>query len=123
MAEKKKKISQVLADVDGTLVTEQKVLMGLGEDGHIISFLPGEPVLKQRKHWVAAVSHGRPEIRITMTYPVFASSHLVAFLVSGAAKSAIFREIRGGNSHVPAVEVSSVGDPIWFVDRAAAGEA
>lgn len=98
-------------------------LMGLGEDGHTASLLPGEPVLKQRDQWVAAVSHGRPEIRITMTYPVIASSRLVAFLVSGTAKSSIFQEIRSGNSHVPAVEVSSVGDLIWFVDRAAAGEA
>jgi 6-phosphogluconolactonase len=97
-------------------------LLGLGPDGHTASLLPGEPVLQERKRWVAAVSHGRPEIRITMTYPVLESSRQVAFLVSGQAKAGIFRTIRDGNSDVPAARVKPVGELIWFVDRAAAGE-
>ena len=32
-------------------------LPGLGSDGHTASLLPGEPVLNERKRWVAAVSH------------------------------------------------------------------
>ena len=64
-------------------------LLGLGPDGHTASLLPGEPVLQERKRWVAAVSHGRPEIRITMTYPAIESSRHVAFLVTGKEKAAI----------------------------------
>ena len=52
-------------------------LLGLGPDGHTASLLPGEPVLQERKRWVAAVSHGRPEVRITMTYPVIESSRQI----------------------------------------------
>jgi 6-phosphogluconolactonase len=77
-------------------------LLGLGPDGHTASLLPGEPVLQERKRWVAAVSHGRPEVRITMTYPVIESSRQVAFLVAGKEKAAIFRAIRAGGSDVPA---------------------
>jgi 6-phosphogluconolactonase len=84
--------------------------------------LPGEPVLQERKRWVAAVSHGRPEVRITMTYPVIESSRQVAFLVAGKEKAAILKTIRAGNSDVPAARVRPVGDLHWFVDRAAAGE-
>ncbi|MDB5487926.1 MAG: 6-phosphogluconolactonase, partial [Reyranella sp.] len=73
--------------------------------------------------WVAAVSHGRPEIRITMTYPVIESSRQVAFLVAGQPKAEIFKTIRAGGSDVPAARVKPVGELIWFVDRAAAGEA
>ncbi len=66
-------------------------LLGLGPDGHTASLLPGEPVLEERKRWVAAVSHGRPEVRITMTYPVIESSRHVAFLVAGKEKAADLR--------------------------------
>ena len=97
-------------------------LLGLGPDGHTASLLPGEPVLEERKHWVAAVSHGRPEVRITMTYPVIDSSRQVAFLVTGKEKAPIFKTIRARNSQVPAARVRPVGQLIWFVDRAAAGE-
>jgi 6-phosphogluconolactonase len=97
-------------------------LLGLGPDGHTASLLPGEPVLEERKRWVAAVSHGRPEVRITMTYPAIESSRRVAFLVAGKEKSAIFGAIRAGDCKTPAARIRPVGELIWFVDRAAAGE-
>ncbi|HZT20571.1 MAG TPA: 6-phosphogluconolactonase [Dongiaceae bacterium] len=97
-------------------------LLGLGSDGHTASLLPGEPVLEERRRWVAAVAHGRPEVRITMTYPVIESSRQVAFLVAGREKAGIFGAIRAGGSQVPAARVRPVGELIWFVDRAAAGE-
>ena len=97
-------------------------LLGLGGDGHTASLLPGEPALSERKHWVAVVSHGRPEVRITMTYPVLESSRRVAFLVAGKEKATIFSTIREGGSRVPAAQVRPVGELLWFVDRAAAGE-
>ncbi len=96
-------------------------LLGLGPDGHTASLLPGEPVLDERKRWVAAVSHGRPEVRITMTYPVIESSRRAAFLVAGKEKAEIFSAIRAGDSQVPAARVRPVGELFWFVDQAAAG--
>ena len=96
-------------------------LLGLGTDGHTASLLPNDPVLQERKHWVAAVSHGRPEVRITMTYPAIESSRQVAFLVAGKEKAAIFSAIRMGDTQVPAARVNPIGELIWFVDRAAAG--
>ena len=95
-------------------------LLGLGTDGHTASLLPGEPVLQERQRWVAAVSHGRPETRITITYPVIDSSRRVAFLVTGREKAAILRAIRAGSSEAPASRVRPVGELIWFVDQAAA---
>lgn len=97
-------------------------LLGLGPDGHTASLLPGEPVLAERRRWVAAVAHGRPEVRLTMTYPAIESSRRVAFLVAGREKAAMLQAIRAGGSDVPAARVRPVGELVWFVDRAAAGE-
>jgi 6-phosphogluconolactonase len=97
-------------------------LLGLGTDGHTASLLPNDPVLQERKHWVAAVSRGRPEVRITMTYPVIESSRQIAFLVTGKEKAAIFGAIRSGAGQAPAARVNPIGELIWFVDMAAAGE-
>ena len=61
-------------------------LLGLGDDGHTASLLPGQPVLKERERWAAAVPLGRSEPRITVTYPALEASELILFLVSGADK-------------------------------------
>ena len=96
-------------------------LLGLGEDGHTASLIPGEPVLNERKRWVAAVAHGRPETRITLTYPAIESSRHIAFLVSGAAKRTILREVRTRSADVPAARLHPLGDLTFLADRAAAG--
>lgn len=97
-------------------------LLGLGADGHTASLLPGQPVLEERRRWVAAVSRGRPEARVTMTYPAIESSRYVAFLVSGPEKASVLRAIRAGHSQAPAARVRPIGKLFWFVDKAAAGD-
>jgi 6-phosphogluconolactonase len=96
--------------------------LGLGEDGHTASLIPGEPVLNERKRWVAAVAHGRPETRITLTYPPIESSRHIAFLVSGAAKRDILQKVRAQSADVPAARLRPLGDLAFLADRAAAGE-
>jgi 6-phosphogluconolactonase len=96
-------------------------LLGLGEDGHTASLLPGEPVLTERKRWVAPVPKGREEERITLTYPSLNASAVVAFLVAGESKRAILDKILSGETDFPAAHIRAQGEVIWFVDRAAAG--
>jgi 6-phosphogluconolactonase len=96
-------------------------LLGLGEDGHTASLLPGQPVLQERKRWVAPVPRGREEERVTLTYPALDSSIVVAFLVSGEGKRDILDKILSGETDFPAAHIRPVGEVIWFTDRAAAG--
>jgi 6-phosphogluconolactonase len=95
-------------------------LLGLGEDGHTASLLPGSPVLDEAGRWVAAVAHGRPEARITLTYPALNASHAVAFVVSGEDKRDALAAVWRGDRASPAAGIRPLGTLHWFIDRAAA---
>ena len=82
--------------------------------------LPDQPVLEETRHWVAAVASGRPQPRITLTYPALESSAAVLFLVSGEAKRQILADVLSGRSRAPAALLRPQGELLWFVDRAAA---
>jgi 6-phosphogluconolactonase len=107
-------------ELDGAKPFFDTTLLGLGEDGHTASLLPGDRLLDERKRWVGAVAHGRPEIRITLTYPVLESSRHVAFLVAGEGKAAALRRLRAGDTRLPAARVHPLGALTLFVDAAAA---
>ena len=96
-------------------------LLGLGEDGHTASLLPGEPVLDERAHWVAAVPDGREEPRLSLTYPALESSRLIVFLVSGAGKKDALARARIADPSLPAGRLKPQGDVVWLADEAAAG--
>jgi 6-phosphogluconolactonase len=95
-------------------------LLGLGDDGHTASLLPGQPVLQEKERWAAAVPQGRGEPRITLTYPALNSSEMILFMVSGAAKRDALAQARGGL--LPAGGIKPQGEVLWLVDEAAAGE-
>jgi 6-phosphogluconolactonase len=96
-------------------------LLGVGEDGHTASLLPGSAALEVRDRWVAVVAHGRPEARITLTYPALENSRAVVFLLKGEGKRAILDRLLCGDDTVPAGRLRPIGEVLWFVDRAAAG--
>jgi 6-phosphogluconolactonase len=96
-------------------------LLGLGDDGHTASLIPGEAVLAERQRWVAVVGHGRPQTRITLTYPVLESSASTVFLVQGEGKRAILDRLLSGDDTIPAGKLRPQGDLFYLVDKAAAG--
>jgi 6-phosphogluconolactonase len=96
------------------------VLLGLGNDGHICSLLPGSPALDEKRRWVVAVTQGRPEVRITLTYPSVQSSRVTAFLVAGIDKAEAVRAVRAGDTTLPGARLRPEGELVWLLDRAAA---
>ncbi len=108
-----------LAKPDGTLL--DITILGMGDDGHTASLIPGQPVLDETTRLVAEVPQGRDEIRLTLTYPALAKSRYVVFLISGAGKAAALDRVLSGDQSLPAGRVRADGQMLWFVDREAAG--
>jgi 6-phosphogluconolactonase len=98
------------------------ILLGLGTDGHTASIFPGSEVLHETKRLVAAPWVEKLKTyRITMTLPVLNNGRSVVFLVSGAEKAEIVKEVLQGPDTYPAQQVKPInGEPHWMLDEAAA---
>jgi 6-phosphogluconolactonase len=94
-------------------------LLGLGPDGHTASLFPGTKVLEERQRWVAEVVGAKPEVRITMTYPLLESSRLTSFLVAGADKRETLARVLAGDLELPAARLRPAGQLVWYVDAQA----
>jgi 6-phosphogluconolactonase len=95
-------------------------LLGIGEDGHTASLIPGQPVLRESRRWAVAVLGARSEPRITLTFPVLDSSRDVAFLATGRGKRDAVARAQAGDQTLPAARVRPIGRLHWFTDLAAA---
>jgi 6-phosphogluconolactonase len=95
-------------------------LLGIGEDGHTASLIPGQPALRESRRWVVAVLGARSEPRITLTFPVLDSSRDVAFLATGRGKRDVVARAQAGDQALPAARVRPIGRLHWFTDLAAA---
>jgi 6-phosphogluconolactonase len=103
------------------------VLLGMGADGHTASLFPGTAALAERRRWVAANDIARLGThRITLTFPLLNQAAHAWFLVAGADKAAVLREVLEGPvdpTRLPAQGVRpEAGELVWLVDRAAAGQ-
>ena len=96
-------------------------LLSLGDDGHIASLLPGQPVLEEATRLVAAVPHGRPEARISLTYPALRRSARLLLIVVGAAKAPVLRALLAGAEDYPASKLAVDGELLVLADAAALG--
>jgi 6-phosphogluconolactonase len=98
------------------------ILLGLGTDGHTASIFPGSEVLHETKRLIAAPWVEKLNAyRITMTLPLLNNGASVLFLVSGAEKAEIVKEVLEGPQKYPAQFVQPTnGELIWMLDRDAA---
>jgi len=71
------------------------IFLGMGEDGHVASLFPGEPVAAMTDKSVYRVVRNSPKpppVRITLGYAAIAAAQQVWVLASGAGKEAALRE-------------------------------
>lgn len=100
------------------------ILLGLGTDGHTASIFPGSEVLHETKRLVAAPWVEKlKSYRITMTLALINNAASVVFLVSGAEKAEIVKEVLRGPKRYPAQKVRPAdGELRWLLDREAASK-
>ena len=96
------------------------VLLGLGTNGHTASLFPDKPVLEERRHWVGSMDDAEAGPRLTLTFPALESSRETLFLVAGADKKTVLREVMAGDRRHPAARLSPRGRLRFLADRAAA---
>ncbi|OGO69967.1 MAG: 6-phosphogluconolactonase [Chloroflexi bacterium RBG_19FT_COMBO_62_14] len=101
------------------------IYLGLGEDGHTASLIPGDPALDEHERWTAAVESKDPG-RVTLTYAVLNQGSIVAFLVSGANKGDALRQVLDDSNptnSLPAARVRPVNGILrYLVDTSAASK-
>jgi 6-phosphogluconolactonase len=96
------------------------VLLGLGTNGHTASLFPGQAVLDERRRWTGVMHDPEAGTRITLTYPALESSRETMFLVAGADKKTVLREVLAGHRQHPASRLEPVGALRVLADAAAA---
>lgn len=114
----------VIAVTKQTLPRLDLIFLGLGTDGHTASIFPGSEVLNETSRLVAAPYVEKfNSYRITMTLPLLNNGASIVFLVSGAEKAEIVKQVIQGEHRYPAQAVNPTqGELIWMLDKEAASK-
>lgn len=96
------------------------VHLGLGDDGHTASLVPGDPVLDVVDRDVALTGEYMGRRRMTLTYPVLDRAGEVLWIVTGAEKAGPLARLRAHDHSIPAGRVHAVRS-VLLADAAAVG--
>lgn len=110
---------QALADACGAPATLDVVHLGLGDDGHTASLVPGDAALTVTDRDVTVSGGYRGYRRLTLTLPLLNRARQRLWLVTGAGKAQMLARLMDGDPSIPAGLVRSQ-DSAVFADRAAA---
>jgi 6-phosphogluconolactonase len=94
------------------------VHLGLGDDGHTASLVPGDPVLSVTDRLVAVTGPYQGHVRMTLTYPALARARQLLWLVTGADKKAALSSLLAGDTTIPAGRVQAAASQV-LADKAA----
>jgi 6-phosphogluconolactonase len=111
--------AETLIDLLGAAPALDVVHLGIGDDGHTASLVPGDAGLEVHDRDVAPTGDYRGHRRVTMTYPVLDRARTVVWLVAGAGKAAALAQLLEGDPAIPASHVRP-GRSIIVADAAAA---
>lgn len=110
------KLREAFPDPPGRYPRFDAILLGIGEDGHVASLFPGEPV-SDGSAWVfTTVPAGKPRVRrVTLTLPVINAAAQAIFIVSGKEKARALSCALAGDPSVPASRVALPKGKVTFL--------
>jgi 6-phosphogluconolactonase len=100
-------------------LTFDVVQLGLGEDGHTASLVPGDPVLDVADADVGATRTYQGTERVTLTRPALDRARQRLWMVTGAAKAQALVDLMAGTAEIPAIRIRRDATLV-VADRAAA---
>ena len=96
------------------------VHLGLGDDGHTASLVPGDPVLHVQTQDVATTRPYNGRRRLTLTYPAIRRARSIVWLATGSSKLPMVKRLLAADPTIPAGAMHPSGDQVLFLDAAAA---
>ena len=112
--------STLLRKIAGSPPVLDVAHLGLGDDGHTASLLPGDSVLAVTDADVALTGEYNGRRRMTLTYALLNRSRFILWLVTGPEKAVALARLRGGAQSIPAGQIRR-DVAVILADRAAAG--
>lgn len=109
------------AYADGVPERLDLVHLGLGDDGHTASLVPGDPVLAVTDRDVALTGEYEGRRRMTLTYPVLDRAGEILWLVTGAEKAVPLAKLLARDESIPAGRVRAAR-ALVLADEAAMGK-
>lgn len=97
-------------------------LLGMGDDGHTASLFPGTDAVQNCENWITVGMKG-DDPRLTLTVPLLNHSQTIIFLIAGANKNPVLKEILAEASGTPKYPVELIhpqGEAYWMLDQLAA---
>lgn len=76
--------------------------LGLGDDGHTASLVPGDAIVEETDRFVGVTDDYRGTRRITLTRAAIDRAGLVVWLVAGANKAGPIAKLMAGDPSIPA---------------------
>ena len=113
-------VAAAAAEYAAALPALDLVHLGIGDDGHTASLVPGDPVLDVADRAVAVTGEYRGRRRMTLTYPPIDAAAEVLWIVAGADKRDPVAKLLAHDPSVPAGRVAAER-MLVLADRAAAG--